>query len=67
MKQCQERYQFFTDYSIGTKAKIEKTILEQKKLLDILAREESTEIEEIEDNDDYRFFEENQKWMMDEI
>jgi hypothetical protein len=50
MKQCKERYKFYQEFSQGCKAKIEKTMLEQKKLLDIMAREEVlSDYEEIED------------------
>ena len=61
-------YKFFKEYAENPKLKIQNTILEQKKYLEVMSKKESDLTFELEKQEDHsKFYEENQTWLLPEI
>lgn len=68
LKNLSYAYQFFKDYSENPKLKIQNTILEQKKYLEIMASKESDLTFDLENEEDHsQFYLDNKTWIMPEV
>jgi SWI/SNF-related matrix-associated actin-dependent regulator of chromatin subfamily D len=68
LKNLSHAYQFFKEYSENPKLKIQNTILEQKKYLEIMTSKESDLTFDLENEEDHaQFYIENQTWIMPEV
>ena len=66
LNRCLDNFLFYDQFKKQPKTTLENTIIDQKKLLEILA-EASKQENEIEDEKSSKFYEENQQWIMEEV
>ena len=60
LKRVYSRFEFYSEFAKGSKKKIEDTLIEQKKLVTIMAEAEEKEDEERITGDDFEIWEQNQ-------